>query len=280
MARKSDHDGLRLDEAARAGWLYYVAGNTQDEIARKLGISRQAAQRLVSLAISERLIKVRLDHPIARCMELAAALKLRYDLQVLRSRADRSGLDVVDARHRSSRGGGVRALAAPSRAGDHRHRHGPHDARRRRPIAGDGMPATQAGRAGRHHQDRWFGFVLRRHHSRFRQRARAALSDAAAGHRALGRGARAPDQPRLGEEPFRPRRTHRRQFRRRRRGRRLGGPGAGRHHHPPGSRGSAPSSARSGRSPAGRSTRRARCSRKGRTSASPRRRCDAPTIGL
>ena len=81
MARKSDQDGLRLDEAARAGWLYYVAGNTQDEIARKLGISRQAAQRLVSLAISERLIKVRLDHPIARCMELAAALRLRYDLR-------------------------------------------------------------------------------------------------------------------------------------------------------------------------------------------------------
>ena len=73
MGRKSDHDGLRLDEAARAGWLYYVAGNTQDEIARKLGISRQAAQRLVSLAISERLIKVRLDHPIARCMALEYA---------------------------------------------------------------------------------------------------------------------------------------------------------------------------------------------------------------
>ena len=76
MARRADQEGLRLDEAARAGWLYYVAGNTQDEIARKLGISRQAAQRLVSLAITERLIKVRLDHPIARCMELAAALKL------------------------------------------------------------------------------------------------------------------------------------------------------------------------------------------------------------
>jgi DNA-binding transcriptional regulator LsrR (DeoR family) len=81
MARRADQDVLRLDEAARAGWLYYVAGNTQDEVARKLGISRQAAQRLVSLAISERLIKVRLDHPIARCMELAAALKLRYDLR-------------------------------------------------------------------------------------------------------------------------------------------------------------------------------------------------------
>ena len=81
MGRKSEAEDGRLDEAARAGWLYYVAGNTQDEIARKLGISRQSAQRLVSLAISERLIKVRLDHPIARCLELGAALKTRFDLR-------------------------------------------------------------------------------------------------------------------------------------------------------------------------------------------------------
>jgi DNA-binding transcriptional regulator LsrR (DeoR family) len=80
MARISDNENARLDDAARAGWLYYVAGNTQDEIARKLGVSRQTAQRLVSLAMSERLIKVRLDHPIARCMELSAALRQRYDL--------------------------------------------------------------------------------------------------------------------------------------------------------------------------------------------------------
>jgi DNA-binding transcriptional regulator LsrR (DeoR family) len=80
MARSSDGDSARLDEAARAGWLYYVAGNTQDEIAKKLGVSRQTAQRLVSLAMSERLVKVRLDHPIARCMELSSALRQRYDL--------------------------------------------------------------------------------------------------------------------------------------------------------------------------------------------------------
>ncbi len=80
MARNADGDSARLDEAARAGWLYYVAGNTQDEIAKKLGVSRQTAQRLVSLAMSERLIKVRLDHPIARCMELSSALRQRYDL--------------------------------------------------------------------------------------------------------------------------------------------------------------------------------------------------------
>lgn len=80
MAGKFDNDSTRLDDAARAGWLYYVAGNTQDEIARKLGVSRQSAQRLVSLAVSEKLIKVRLDHPIARCMELSARLTETYDL--------------------------------------------------------------------------------------------------------------------------------------------------------------------------------------------------------
>ena len=80
MGKNGENETTRLDDADRAGWLYYVAGNTQDEIARKLGVSRQTAQRLVSLAMSERLIKVRLDHPIARCMELSAALRQRYDL--------------------------------------------------------------------------------------------------------------------------------------------------------------------------------------------------------
>lgn len=75
-------ESTRLDDAARAGWLYYVAGNTQDEIARKLGVSRQTAQRLVAMAISERLVKVRLDHPIGRCMDLAAALRARFGLVI------------------------------------------------------------------------------------------------------------------------------------------------------------------------------------------------------
>jgi DNA-binding transcriptional regulator LsrR (DeoR family) len=80
MARSGDAEGSRLDEAARAGWLYYVAGNTQDEIAQKLRISRQTAQRLVALAITEKLIKVRLDHPIASCLTLADELTKRFGL--------------------------------------------------------------------------------------------------------------------------------------------------------------------------------------------------------
>ena len=80
MPRRPEHDANRLDDAARAGWLYYVAGNTQDEIARKLGVSRQSAQRLVALSMSAGLIKVRLDHPIARCMELRQAVMEQYGL--------------------------------------------------------------------------------------------------------------------------------------------------------------------------------------------------------
>ena len=82
MARQ-DISGNRLDDAARAGWLYYVAGNNQEEIARKLGVSRQTAQRLVSLSVSEGLIKVRLDHPIGRCMELADKLRQRFALDLV-----------------------------------------------------------------------------------------------------------------------------------------------------------------------------------------------------
>ena len=81
MAKNNDREANRLDNAARAGWLYYVAGHNQDQIAAKLGLSRQAAQRLISLAISEKLIKFRLDHPIAHCMELCQKLKHRFDLK-------------------------------------------------------------------------------------------------------------------------------------------------------------------------------------------------------
>jgi DNA-binding transcriptional regulator LsrR (DeoR family) len=77
-----DEHSRRLEEAARAAWLYYIAGNTQDEIAIKLDMSRQVAQRLVALAVSEKLIKFQLDHPIANCMELAARLTDRFELEL------------------------------------------------------------------------------------------------------------------------------------------------------------------------------------------------------
>ncbi len=69
-----------LDEAARAGWLYYVGGLTQDQIAAELGVSRQRAQRLVARAVTEGLIHVRLEHKIGACLSLEAALIRRFGL--------------------------------------------------------------------------------------------------------------------------------------------------------------------------------------------------------
>jgi len=72
------------DEAARAGWLYYVAGMTQDQIASELGVSRQRAQRLVSRAMGEGLIHVRLNHRIGACLDLEARLRDRFGLDRVR----------------------------------------------------------------------------------------------------------------------------------------------------------------------------------------------------
>jgi DNA-binding transcriptional regulator LsrR (DeoR family) len=77
---RMEHEPTPLDEAARAGWLYYVAGRTQDQIAVELGISRQRAQRLVSRAMAEGLIQIRLVHRIGACLELERALTERYRL--------------------------------------------------------------------------------------------------------------------------------------------------------------------------------------------------------
>ena len=81
MAKSPSASDGRIEDAARAGWLYYVAQNTQDEIAKKMGVSRQSAQRLVSLAMTAGLVKIRMDHPIACCMDLSKALQDKYGLE-------------------------------------------------------------------------------------------------------------------------------------------------------------------------------------------------------
>jgi len=82
VERTTDKQGdRRRDDAARAAWLYFIGGRTQDEIAAQLDLSRQAVQRLVALAVSEKMIKFRLDHPVAACTELSARLTDRFALE-------------------------------------------------------------------------------------------------------------------------------------------------------------------------------------------------------
>ena len=93
MIEKPDTDATPLDDAARAGWLYYVGGLTQDQIARELGVSRQRAQRLVSRAMAERLIHVRLEHRVSGCLDLEAAMTRRFGLRLCRV-APSLGVDI------------------------------------------------------------------------------------------------------------------------------------------------------------------------------------------
>ncbi|MEQ5854516.1 sugar-binding transcriptional regulator [Halomonas sp. EF61] len=71
---------VKLDQAARAAWLSYVGGQTQDEIAAQLGVSRPGVQRLLALARQEGLIKVHIDHPVAHCTALSQAIRERFEL--------------------------------------------------------------------------------------------------------------------------------------------------------------------------------------------------------
>ncbi|MBN8412584.1 sugar-binding transcriptional regulator [Halomonas denitrificans] len=71
---------VKLDQAARAAWLSYVGGQTQDEIAAQLGVSRPGVQRLLALARQEGLVKVHIDHPVAHCTALSQAIRERFAL--------------------------------------------------------------------------------------------------------------------------------------------------------------------------------------------------------
>jgi DNA-binding transcriptional regulator LsrR (DeoR family) len=70
--------------AARAAWMYYVAGLTQQDIASALGLSRQVAQRLISGARETGMVTVNISHPVTRCLKLAHDLQEKYALNLCR----------------------------------------------------------------------------------------------------------------------------------------------------------------------------------------------------
>ncbi|NHF73513.1 sugar-binding transcriptional regulator [Paracoccus xiamenensis] len=84
-------DDNKLDQAVRAAWMSWVGKLTQDEIAREMGVSRQTAQRLVAQAMAAGVVKVRIDHPLADCLDLGQQLKDRFDLRLATVAPDAGG---------------------------------------------------------------------------------------------------------------------------------------------------------------------------------------------
>lgn len=70
----------KAEMQARIAWLYYVGNLTQQDIAKKVGISRPTVQRLLNLAVESGIVQVKINHTAAHCMDLAQRLKRRFRL--------------------------------------------------------------------------------------------------------------------------------------------------------------------------------------------------------
>ena len=66
--------------ATRAAWLYFVGGNTQAEIGKKLGLNRIRINRLLALAREQGLVQVRVTGRLASCIGLEEQLKEKFKL--------------------------------------------------------------------------------------------------------------------------------------------------------------------------------------------------------
>jgi DNA-binding transcriptional regulator LsrR (DeoR family) len=67
--------------ATRAAWLYFVAGLTQAQIGKKLGLNRTRVNRLLAHARDQGLVQINITGRLASCVELEERLKQQYDLE-------------------------------------------------------------------------------------------------------------------------------------------------------------------------------------------------------
>lgn len=66
--------------ATRAAWLYFVAGLTQAQIGKKLGVNRIRVNRLLAFARDEGFVQINITGRLAGCIDLEQRLKARYGL--------------------------------------------------------------------------------------------------------------------------------------------------------------------------------------------------------
>lgn len=66
--------------ATRAAWLYFVAGLTQAQIGKKLGLNRTRINRLLAQARDQGLVQINITGRLASCVETEEKLKQLYGL--------------------------------------------------------------------------------------------------------------------------------------------------------------------------------------------------------
>jgi len=84
--RANDHEetlsvqGNDRSLAARAAWLSFIGGHTQEEIARKLGLSRVKINRLIAEATEAGLVRVFVEGTAAECVALEDRIATHWGL--------------------------------------------------------------------------------------------------------------------------------------------------------------------------------------------------------
>ena len=73
------------EQIVRAAWLYHVAGNTQEQTADLLGISRVKVNRLLAEARESGIVKISIEHRYARMVEIEENIRHRYNLLFCRT---------------------------------------------------------------------------------------------------------------------------------------------------------------------------------------------------
>lgn len=76
-----DLTGQQEQIAVRASWLYYMEGQTQEQIARALGINRIRVNRILAAARESGLVQVRINSRLASCLMLEKALCDQFGLR-------------------------------------------------------------------------------------------------------------------------------------------------------------------------------------------------------
>lgn len=67
-------------ERARVAWLYFVGGQTLQEIAQRMNITRLKVNRIIGLVWDSGNVHVSVSLPLVVCVDLAAKVSARYGL--------------------------------------------------------------------------------------------------------------------------------------------------------------------------------------------------------
>ncbi len=83
MSQKSNTKPSEVEASlsVRAAWLHYAGGWTQAEVAKKLGVSKLKAHRLITKANRDGMVKVYIDGDVAECLQHEQRLSERYGLE-------------------------------------------------------------------------------------------------------------------------------------------------------------------------------------------------------